>query len=53
MVQRLGQLDKQYVKDKKVKDAKRTDQKRKREQKVQDKRDAVTKETKVNRYKKA
>jgi len=53
MVQRLSQLDKTYTKDKKEKDSKRTAEKKKREQKVQDKRDAYTKETKINRYKRA
>ena len=42
MVQRLGQLDKQYKKDKKEKDTTRTDLKKKREQKIQDKRDSHT-----------
>jgi len=53
MVQRLSQLDKTYTKEKKSKDAEKTAAKRKREQKIQDKRDQNTKETKINRYKKA
>jgi len=53
MVQRLSQLDKTYIKEKKEKDSKRTEEKRKREQKVTEKRDARTKENKVNRYKRA
>jgi ribosome biogenesis protein BMS1 len=43
MVQRLAHLDKDYVKEKKEKDAKRTDVKKKRELKVQEKRDAHSK----------
>ena len=43
MVQRLSQLDKTYTKEKKEKDTIRTEAKRKREQKVQDKRDAHSK----------
>jgi hypothetical protein len=46
-------LDKTYTKEKKEKDAVKGLAKRKREQKIQDKRDVMTKENKVNRYKKA
>lgn len=53
MVQRLSQLDKDYTKEKKMKDQKRQEFKKKREQKIQDKRDAHSRENRVNRYKKA
>jgi ribosome biogenesis protein BMS1 len=43
MVQRLAHLDKDYIKEKKEKDAKRTGEKKRREQKVQEKRDANSK----------
>ena len=52
MVQRLTQLEKQNSKDKKIKDKARQVDKNRREQKVLEKRDAHSKENRVNRYKK-
>ena len=53
MVQRMSQLDKQYTKDKKEKSRLQSEAKIKRDLKVQAKRDANSKEARVNRYKKA
>lgn len=52
MVQRLSQLEKDGLKEKKTKDKARTDLKKRREAKVAEKREANSKENRVNRYKK-
>jgi len=53
MVQRLSHLDKVSISQKKAKEAEKKDIKTKREEKVQEKRDAYSKENRKDRYKKA
>jgi len=53
MVQRLGNLDKDYKKEKEVKRGQSRELKRKREEKVNEKRAAYNKQNRVDRYKKA
>mmetsp|Transcript_12338 Transcript_12338/g.20742 ORF Transcript_12338/g.20742 Transcript_12338/m.20742 type:complete len:416 (-) Transcript_12338:7-1254(-) len=52
MVQRLAHIDKDYRKEKKVKEQKRVEVKKKREQKVLEKRAENNKTNRINRYKK-
>ena len=52
MIQRLAHLDKEYTKDKTQKRAENTEKWRKRDEKIQEKRDARKKELKKIEYKK-